>query len=1153
MKVPDLSSWSPVSLARRYIKAHHVTRAALIAAGLAAAIFFFVVGAGVRLLIGPVSLGPFGGTLAAALADALPGVSVKFDQAAIEWTRDEGKVNLVILGARIFNSEGRIIAQAPKADIDLAAGPFLKGKIVIKRIALVGVQLTLVRTAQGGLRLGMEKDKGEHDILSRISDAIAASNGKTASLESFAIRNARLAFFDETTGLFVVAPHADFRLTTVGKNLDATIDAAIEISGHPAHIAAEITFPPGKGKVEGAIAVTGFEIGALAANSKTFAAVKDTLLKVDLSASFSVLGSHLVSADFGASARGAFAVPGSKNGPVHVRNLRAIGRYDGNTKRLLLEDAVIDSDKIKGHLSGSADLTVDDAGTLSRVGANFQIEKLLLAIPGIFAQPVAFPHVDLRCAWLPATRDLLIDHLGISGVPFSMQASGKLTLVRGQSPAVELTGTMAPIGVRDLVHYWPIDGAKGARDWVAANMFTGTAGPATFQVHFLAGALDGPALPADALNVKFALRDGEINYITGLTHLTQVQGTAELTGETFTAQVSSARAGPLTVTAVHFTVPDLNVPDEAGDITGHVQGSMPDVLALVDMPPLHYPTRFGIAPGDAKGTAALDISVHLPLSKSVGIDDVKVGIKAAATNFGISLGPQTRLTDGTVDFDIDNQRLHATGTTGIGGSASRVTLDWTEDFKTANAITTKIAVKGTLDEQARAALNIHIKDYLNGPVGINGTLSGHRGQLKQANMTLDLTPATLSFDLIGINKPAGFPATLHAATTFGAHSSIATEILHANGPGIAVTANATFGDNGSLIQLQAPVIHIGQQDDFSLNLTRNASGVDIVLHGHSIDGSRLATHGNNSSGDNGAAGVDGKVTPPEPFHVSAKLDRMMLREGVVIAPFALDATGIGERPATMSLTGTLSKTGTVTGSIVPTDAGRRVTLATSDLGLFLKGLFGFNSIHGGKLEITATMPGKASDPESKDPNVPDFQGKMVLKDFRVVDQPFLARLFSAGSLGGLINLMQGQGIAVDRLEVPLSSRNGVLSVHDARATGPAIGITAEGYIDRPKNAIALKGSLVPLFGINSVLGNIPLLGDVLTSKQGEGIIGMTYSVTGDADEPSVSVNPLSALAPGIFRRIFEGQMPNASQAPSNNVPKPAPATTAPPDVKSKNQ
>jgi hypothetical protein len=92
----------------------------------------------------------------------------------------------------------------------------------------------------------------------------------------------------------------------------------------------------------------------------------------------------------------------------------------------------------------------------------------------------------------------------------------------------------------------------------------------------------------------------------------------------------------------------------------------------------------------------------------------------------------------------------------------------------------------------------------------------------------------------------------------------------------------------------------------------------------------------------------------------------------------------------------------------------------------------------------------------------------------------------------------------------------------------------------------LKGTLVPLFGINSVLGAIPLLGDVLVSKKGEGVFGMTYSISGNADRPNVGVNPLSVLTPGIFRRIFEGRMPNSAQAPSNQKPS-APATPpAPP-------
>ena len=113
----------------------------------------------------------------------------------------------------------------------------------------------------------------------------------------------------------------------------------------------------------------------------------------------------------------------------------------------------------------------------------------------------------------------------------------------------------------------------------------------------------------------------------------------------------------------------------------------------------------------------------------------------------------------------------------------------------------------------------------------------------------------------------------------------------------------------------------------------------------------------------------------------------------------------------------------------------------------------------------------------------------------MLNQPLLTRLFTAGSLTGMINLMQGEGIAVEKLEVPFSSRNGVISVHDAKATGPSIGVTADGYIDRPKNDLALKGTLVPMFGLNNMLGNIPVLGDVLISKQGEGVFGMTYSAT----------------------------------------------------------
>jgi hypothetical protein len=159
----------------------------------------------------------------------------------------------------------------------------------------------------------------------------------------------------------------------------------------------------------------------------------------------------------------------------------------------------------------------------------------------------------------------------------------------------------------------------------------------------------------------------------------------------------------------------------------------------------------------------------------------------------------------------------------------------------------------------------------------------------------------------------------------------------------------------------------------------------------------------------------------------------------------------------------------------------------------------------------------------------DYAGTVVIKNFKITNQPFLARLFAAGSLLGVADLLSGEGITFDKFEVPFRAQNDAITISGARASGPAVGITADGYLDRAHNQIALKGTLAPVYGLNSVLGAIPLLGDVLVSKKGEGVFGMTYSVSGNADQPNLSVNPLSALAPGIFRRIFEGTMPVAPQ------------------------
>jgi hypothetical protein len=458
-----------------------------------------------------------------------------------------------------------------------------------------------------------------------------------------------------------------------------------------------------------------------------------------------------------------------------------------------------------------------------------------------------------------------------------------------------------------------------------------------------------------------------------------------------------------------------------------------------------------------------------------------------------------------------------------------------------------VTAKGALDEAAREALNLHTGDFLSGPMTVDAVLTGRRGQFVRGDMTADMTATSITSDLIGVHKPPGVPAAAKVGIDFAKGGVVKQADIHIAGAETTIVATAGFSPTGSLVSLNMPTVRVGAVDDFGLSYTRSESGIEVLVHGRSIDGSNLASRG---SGGATPTNAPNEPTFDGPFHLNAKLERLVLRDGVAIAPFALDVTGIGSRPATMTLAGSLSRTAQVTGSIVQGTSARHVAFATGDLGQLAHGLFGFSSMRGGSLEVAATLPGRATDTEPKPVGTPDFQGTITVKSATLSNQPFLARLFTAASIIGMAELLSGEGIRIEKAEIPFSSRNGVISIHDAFATGPTLGATADGYIDRPKDAIAIKGTLAPAVGINinSVLGAIPLVGNLLVSKKGEGILGVTYSMRGSADQPDISVNPLAMLTPGILRRIFQGRMPTAEQAPSNNVPQvtaPAAAVAAP--------
>jgi hypothetical protein len=196
------------------------------------------------------------------------------------------------------------------------------------------------------------------------------------------------------------------------------------------------------------------------------------------------------------------------------------------------------------------------------------------------------------------------------------------------------------------------------------------------------------------------------------------------------------------------------------------------------------------------------------------------------------------------------------------------------------------------------------------------------------------------------------------------------------------------------------------------------------------------------------------------------------------------------------------------------DARSRVHFRAGDAGFAVRALTGAENVVGG----TA-----AADGDWRGGGQSQARFTVQMRDFQVVRLPAMARLLSsAGSLTGLVEMLNGDGIGFGALDAQMTYANDRLHFTEGRMAGPSLGLTGAGNYDMRRDNLDIDGVVAPSPMLNlSMLGSIPVIGDLLVSRRGEGVFGMTYSINGHAGEPRVGVNPVSALTPGIFRRIFE--------------------------------
>ena len=149
-------------------------------------------------------------------------------------------------------------------------------------------------------------------------------------------------------------------------------------------------------------------------------------------------------------------------------------------------------------------------------------------------------------------------------------------------------------------------------------------------------------------------------------------------------------------------------------------------------------------------------------------------------------------------------------------------------------------------------------------------------------------------------------------------------------------------------------------------------------------------------------------------------------------------------------------------------------------------------------------------------------GNLLIENFKINQAPGFAKLLSLADLKGLTDALKGDGISFDKLSIQYETKNGWMEIKEIFLIGPSISILIDGYFDKRKDILSLRGTLVPAKTLNTLVSKIPVIGDILIGKKtGDGLFGVSFKIKGPTDNLKTSVNPVKTLTPRFITRTLE--------------------------------
>lgn len=1077
-----------------------------------------------RLSSGPVPLDVFRDDAQRALADVFDGDLVALGSLDARYDPEAGLIIFRATDITVAEAGGSVIARAPLIESGLALDGLIFGRIQPVTAHVEGGIVSLVRRADGAVGAGLG-----------LPDRVAATARPTGSaldtdavlellrdparspllgrLRRLSIEDASVHVRDEVNGFSWLIRDAGLEVERTNTRLAARLNGAFVTTAGLAPVEARIEAGADLDTLLLELRARNLWPRALAPFSGPYAGLGalDAPLSIDLFAS-AARSEGVRDAELSLEA-GAGQIR-LEDDVIEFEGASLQLGYDPELGEIALTDGRIVSDALSTGFSGRL---YEMRGFTDALPRRWRYDLALtdgrIDLPGVFEAPPEWARIALSGSADAEALSTSFDTVELDIGNISARLSGAMALREVEDgrwlPDLQLSGPIGGrIGPLEVLAYWPIELADGARIWIDEHVIAGELRNATLDLDLNAESIVEGVLPNDRLSLRFDFVDAAFHFISTMTPMTQARGSAVLYGNAFDLTLDEGRIGDMVMTEGFVDIPRLNPKGAIARFGGAGEADADDVLALIDQDPLNIPSDYGLDPASVSGRGTMRFEIRRPMLSDVPAEDVGFDVEAEFAEIAMPTGfGSTRLEDGVLRLTADNATLFAEGTARIGASPAEIV--WSEDLTMeAGEPSTRVRIRSTLDSRSFDDFGLPLRRYVDGPVAIEAETVGNGLEFSEITLTSDLTAAVIETPGGYWTKEAGERATADLVFRVGENGERIVEAFSLAGEGIEVSASARFEEDGRILTADVPRLFVDGFIETGLTVSREEESGRLVLDvsGRYFDATGLFTDVLDMSGEGG--------TPP-PLVVDVRLDRVNTTETSVYEEVSLSWRSDGAGNDSLIVTGE-AVDGQFTAQLTGTGLGemRRFWIEAPNFGRMLQ-IFGlYENVDGGVLRVEGALP------------PPGQEGTTNLRveagNFMLVRMPVLARILAAGSLEGLSALLNGGGIPFETLEADLTLRDGVLGIANARAAGPALGVTVDGSVDLDEETMGLDGVLAPSYGLNSLFGNLPLVGGLLVSREGEGVIGITFSVSGSFEQPTVFANPLSALVPGVLRRIFEG-------------------------------